>query len=484
MEEEEEKTESEYPEPDLPVPKVIDGKDEMNLAEFPLSAIADRLDPGLKTLSFEDQVWDNSRGEMVPRQLTITASDQYGLPTALDDEVILGLVQLSKMREFADRHVSFTRYQLIQLLGWRNESKTYERIEKSLNRWVGVTLYYKNAWWSKKDKCWVDEKFHILDNVTLYDKEKARKQSPPQPQLPLSSFTWNEVIFKSFRDGNLKGIDFDFFKSLESAVAKRLYRFLDKRFFHRSRWEFNLKEVSWEHIGISRNYDAANIKRKLLPGIRELEARGFLQPMEDTERFRKVRSGEWRVIFEKAQPKGEARPKAAADDSRLLIQALIQRGVTPSTAEQTVASFPAERIRRQLEVFDWLVSKKDPKVSRNPAGFLVSSIKSEYVAPRGFVSREEDERRQAQIAAKKRRAEERAKELADKEEAQHMAREGAIQTFWQALSAEERLRLEAEAIDQASSVQRELLGRGGSFATAARKSILDSFALRSLQEAA
>src|SRR2546426_799091 len=86
-------------------PKLPQGKDEMNLAEFPLCCIADRAQPDVKTLVFEDQVWDTSRGEKITRQLTITASDEYGLPTARDDEVLLGLVQLSKLNDFADRRV-------------------------------------------------------------------------------------------------------------------------------------------------------------------------------------------------------------------------------------------------------------------------------------------------------------------------------------------------------------------------------------------
>src|ERR1022692_764768 len=115
-------------------PKIVDGKDELNLAEFPLSAISDRLSPEQKTLTFEDRIWDESRGEVITRHLSITASDQHGLPTALDDEVILGLVQLSKLRHFSERSVPFTRYQLIQLLGWRDEGKSYERLETSLKR--------------------------------------------------------------------------------------------------------------------------------------------------------------------------------------------------------------------------------------------------------------------------------------------------------------------------------------------------------------
>jgi hypothetical protein len=480
-----ENTQTARNEPDLLPPRVIEGRDELNLAEFPLSAIADRLQPEQKTLVFEDRIFDESRGDMVTRQLTITASDQYGLPTALDDEVILGLVQISKMQDFQARKVSFTRYQLIQLLGWRDDSKSYERLEKSLNRWVGVTLYYKNAWWSKEDKCWVDEKFHILDNVTLFDREKARRAPPgKQAQLPLSTFTWNDVIFRSFKAGNLKSIDFDFLKNLESAISKRLYRFLDKRFYHRKRWEFNLKEVSWEHIGLSRNYDVGSLKRELLPAIRELEASGFLKAMSDQERFLKLRSGQWNVVFERARAAEMAIPKDSDSGREVLVKALIERGVSATTAEQTASSFSAETIRNQIEVFDWLVSKNDAKISKNPAGFLVSSIKGEYAPPRGFLDRNDEENRKAQAEARKRQNEERARKRAEREKAQREAREGAIQDFWQSLSEDERRRLEEEAFAQATQFQKDALTGEGPVSEAVRKSLLDSYALLLMKEAA
>lgn len=475
-------------EPDLQSPRAVQGKDELNLAEFPLSAIAERVDPDQKTLVFEDRIWDVSRNDMVTRQLTITASDQYGLPTALDDEVILGLVQISKLQAFSERRVSFTRYQLIQLLGWSDDGKSYERLEKSLNRWVGVTLYYKNAWWDKENQSWVDEKFHIIDNVTLYDREKAalrrRSGQPGQGTLPFSTFLWNDVLFRSFKAGNLKSLDFDFYKKLDSSIAKRLYRFLDKRFFHRSRWEFNLKEMSWEHVGLSRNYDTANLKRKMRPGIRELEVKGFLQPLSESERFRKIRSGDWRVIFEKARGDREAKDNRTDPPARALVDALVQRGVTPSTAEQTAATYPAESIMAQLEVFDWLVAKNDPKVSRNPAGFLISAIKSEYVPPKGFEGREARERKAKAAAERKRRDEERQRLARDAELARERAREEAIRDFWNAQSDDGRRAMEREALSQATAIEQEILDRGGHFAEATRKTLLDAYAMRLLQQAA
>ena len=129
---------------------------------------------------------------------------------------------------------------------------------------------------------------------------------------PLSSFVWNEIIFRSFQAGNLKGLDLEFYHTLKSAVAKRIYRFLDKRFYHRRERQFPLAQFAREHIGLSRGYDTAQLKRRLNPAIEELEGAGFLSPMPPTERFHQLRRGEWKVVFVRAarstKAKGAEKP--------------------------------------------------------------------------------------------------------------------------------------------------------------------------------
>lgn len=462
---------------DLMASRTTDGKDELNLVEFPLCTLAHRLRSDRKTLQFEDRVWDERRGATVPRQLTITGSDAYGLPTALDDEVLLGLIQLTKLRGFADRKVPFTRYQLIHILGWRNDSKSYERTEESLNRWTGVTLYYQNAWWNKARQCWVNEKFHVLDNVWLCHRvDRAAEVDQAEEHLPLSAFVWNEVVFRSFQAGNLKSIDFDFFKRLDSAIAKRLYRFLDKRFYHRKRWEFDLYELAWEHVGLARGYDTASLKRKLRRGIAELEVKGYLQPMADAERFRKVCSGQWRVTFaqsDSAPPPKE--PIACSDEADVLTGALVERGVASAAARETVRIFPPDQIKAQLEVFDWLMAGQDPKVSRNPPGFLVSAIKGDYAPPREFLSYQEQMRRKQTAREHWRRLRARQQAKADREQAEERERETRTQRYWQSLSEEEKSRIEQEALAQAPLFQRKLIDRGGTGGTVARKTVLASY---------
>jgi hypothetical protein len=469
---------------DLALPEIQpgEGKDELNLAEFPLAVISSRPQPDLKTLCFEDRVWDMSRSEMVTRKLIITASDEYGLPTALDEEVILGLVQLSKLQNFASRKVTFSRYQLIRLLKWRDESKSYERLEKALNRWVGVTLIYKNAWWSKEEECWVDEKFHILDNVTLFDKDRIRRKSKTGRSSQESSFIWNEVIFRSFKAGNLKSLDFDFFLRLKSSISKRLYRFLDKRFYRRHRWEFDLKELCWEHIGLSRNYDAANLKRRLKNAISELESVGYLKLLSEEERFKKVRSGEWRIFFEKETRTTQSRTPDRKPESNQdgLFKALTDRGITPLIASETIAKYPSDRISAQLEVFDWLMETGDSRVSKNPPGYLITSIRSEYLPPRGFLTKEEREKKALKEAERKQKLEEKRQREEERRLKREQAREDAIKDFWDSLSEEERSRTEEEAIENASVLQRDLIRKGGTLAQVTRKLILDDYALQML----
>ncbi len=355
------------------------GRDEMNFAEFPLAAISDRIPDDQKTLVFEDSIYDSGKDEMITRRLTISASDLYGLPTALDDEVIFGLIQLAKKNRFVDRKMTFTRYQLIQELRWRHEGRSYERLEKSLKRWLGVTLYYEKAWWDKDEQSWVDENFHILEQVTLYDQERRLKRlRSDHSELPLSSFTWNEVVFRSFQSGYLKTIDLDDYHRLESAVAKRMYRFLDKRFYHKSRWEFDLMEFACEHIGLSRNYDTGQLKRRLNPAIAELEAVGFLEPLSPAGRYVKIGRGKWQVVFTR-----QAAPKldAPSEEDATLIKRLSERGVTPSVAAELVRDYPNELIEMQVEVLDRLRQNKNRISIRNPAGYLVKSIRDGYLPP-------------------------------------------------------------------------------------------------------
>jgi hypothetical protein len=430
------------------------GRDELNLAEFPITLLSDRVPDGCKTLVFEDKVFDKQVGEMVSRKVTVTGSDAHGLPTAIDDEVLVALLQLTKLDGFRDPKVNFSRYEVLQVLGWKDVGKNYTRVEEALNRWIGVTLYYEKAWWDNEAKAWVDAKFHILDNVTMIS-PSDRKAMKRRNQLGLFSswFKWNEVVFKSFQADNLKKLDLDTYFNLKSSVAKRLFRFLDKRFYHSPRWEFDLEEFAFQHIGLSRSYDSGQIKAKLQPGLEELETEGFLEPLSREERYSKASKGLWRIIVIKAKgvAKVQANASPRAPELIELETDLVARGITPVTAADLAQNLPPERVRLKLEVFDWLLSNKDKRVMKSPSGYLVSSIRNDYSAPKGFESRTAREERLKADTEKRRLAE----ELKRRKEAESTAREEAdkekIQTHWASLPPAEQEALRQEALAKAPS---------------------------------
>lgn len=363
------------------------GKDELNLAEFPIAALTDRIPDGQTTLVFEDRL-EQRDGPPIIRRLTITGTAKHGLPTSLDDEVLVGLIQLTKRRNgFSEPKVSFSRYELIEILGWPQDGRSYRRIEEALHRWVGVVLIYENAWWDNEVKSWVDEDFHVLDNVSLYDRERrarvAKIKKGGKLPPPLSSFRWNEVIFRSFQTGNLKQLDLELYLRLRLPTTKRLYRFLDKRFYRRDRLEFDLRSLACEHIGMSRTYAPTELKRRLRPALEELEAVGFLEPLKDADRYAQIKRGTWRILLIRGPRCGGP---CQAEEPGHWVTALIERGVAARTAAELVEGIDHDYLRTKIEVFDWLIRNADKRVAKNPAGFLVASIREDYQPPAGYSS--------------------------------------------------------------------------------------------------
>ena len=452
-------------------------RDELNFAEFPLASLSTSLPKDQKTLEFNDEIFDKSVNKRVQRKLTITASDKYGLPTAMDDEVILGLIQLTGKSDFKDRRVFFTRYELLKLLNWPDTTRNYHRLEQSLNRWLGVTLYYEKAWWSKEEQSWVSEGFHILDHVQILDQERQRRSAKRNAdEAGKSSFVWNDIVFNSFKAGYIKQIDFEFYKDLESAVSKRLYRFLDKRFYQRQRLEFDLRPFCCDHIGLSKNYHNGELKRVLTPAIQELEALGYIEKASSEERFLRKARGEWSVVFVRA-----SKATAALAESSPLVQALIDRGISAPSARRIASQTASAKVEEKIALVDWLSARNDSRVQKNRAGFLYRAITEDFPLPEDYRKTQQQKQPQTKVVSINRRA------VAPKPPTEVSDR-ADIETFWNSLSAEERNRIEADLVLTATPFQKQHYQDGqkerGPLFQVVRQSIIDDYVRKMLSSSA
>lgn len=440
------------------------GRDELNIAEFPVALLGKRPPGNAKTLHFEDQVYDKSIGEYVTRKLTITGSDLLGLPTQFDDEVLLACIQLSKEQGFRDRKVEFTRYDLLRLLGRKVSGRSYQRVGESLDRWAGTLFISDKAWWDKESQCWVKDTFNVIDRVNLVEQEdidRRRRLGGDGPKS--SSFLWGDFMWRSFQAGNLKELDYEFWKSLRHAASKRLYRILDKRFYHRSVVTFDLHSLAYDKIGLSRSMHTGQIKEKLRPANEELEERGVCHG-----EFVQKERGKWEVVYTK-QGKQLTVTEPAADASPV-VAALEARGVSPRKAIQLAAEYPEERIRQKLQLFDWHSKQGQAK----QAGFLVKAIEDDYAVP------EELSRK-----AGTRRASRRQAEPAQAPAAVETSGDPRIEEFLAGLTAGERERLEQEALAAAAPfIQAKLRSyeqESSSRYDALRRSVLERFVAEQLE---
>jgi Replication initiator protein A len=432
----------------------VDTKDEMNLAEFPIALLTDRPPSDKTSLVYQDTIIDSSSNKTIARKLTITAPVEYGLPRGIDEDVIVALVQLTKLKNnFLSRKVRFTRTELIELLGWPYNGKSYERLTEALYRWTAATLAYENAWWVKEEKRWTSKIFHIIDDCEINDSRSTNSQH----ELLSSEIAWNETVFNSFVSGNLRDLDYRLYLRLEYSTSKRMFRFLDKRFYYGPTQRFDLKDFAFAHIGLSQTYakNVAKIKEKLSPAIAELTEAGFLEPMDDSERY--VKKGQvWEVVFKQKTCGIHNPPEEPATEPSPQVDELTRREVSAHSAAELVRNHPADfiPIETQIEAFDWLRERKDPRCSKSPAGYLVKSIRHNYALPEGFTSGAD---RQKQEEAKKeaaRKAEEMRKLKSD-QKAFEAHIESRIEQVWQSKTPEQRAHCEMMALSGASEADRE-----------------------------
>lgn len=425
-----------------------DGKDELNLAEFPLSLISRQASDSAKVLVFEDTVYDSETRTLVPRKVTISGSADCGLPSAADEEVLLALIQITKQQGFRSERVVFSRYHLLQILGWEDTGYYYNRVLNALNVWLGVNVKWHNAWRDyTKGTSWGNKGIVLIQDFEL--KRRDQKDSS-------SHITWARQLFESFQAGNLKGLDFGLYRALRNSIAKRMFRFLDKRFYNRETLTFDLATFAYEKIGMKRSYQLPNVKQQFRPAIEELEKIGFLKPMEEAQRYRKRRAGEWDVTFSRAEEENGQRPLPMEIDALPDVEnELVKRGVSRTRAKSLAARFPEAHIRSKLEEFDFRLSRGegDPLRPKNPGGYLAQAISEDYATPKGFKSKadQEQERREkeAQSAARKNQRAAKAKAEEDKMEAvrkAYLAKAQRAENYLASLLPEVREQVIADAL--------------------------------------
>ena len=435
------------------------GRDELNLAEFPLFHLARRIPSGQRELCFETTTTDRITNRPVRRAMRIVAGKELGLPTVRDADVLFALVLVGKQtNDLETSTVAFGLSQLCDLLGWPQNGKSYSRIEEAVRKWHSLDIYFETWFDRKRGRTRQLKGIHILDEFEI----NSRPGRGGQGDLPLCSCRFGDDFFANLAEGNIKRLNLDEYFGLSVPAAKQLYRFLDKRFHHSPTQSFELTTLAQEHVGLSKDYPPRKLKQKLAPAIAELVSIGFIEDAAAGERYEKTGHGAYRIHFRKCGP---AAPRPLPREDTPLVGELTGRGVTLSVARGLAADpdVSEDRIREKIELLDWLLSETPQKAPKNHGGWLADAIRKDFAPPAGFESRADRalrlERAAEQAAQKKEKAAARksAEQAAEDEaRAAHERRWEAVEIHLAALPPAERETLldDAIAASQLQSMRR------------------------------
>lgn len=288
----------------------------------------------------------------------------------------------------------------------------------------------------------------------------------------------NDIYMQVINGAMTRPLDYDYLKNLPPA-AQRFYELLSYRMYaalknDRPRAKLLYSEFC-TYAPLVRQYDR-NVVRPQMARIHAPHLKsGYLAAIDVQDTVDRDGRPDW-IMFYTPGPKARAEyrtftrrggptvlevepfalspaPTLPAPGPSPLETELIGRGITPAMAGELVRNHGEETIRAQIEQLDWLVEMKPKKVA-DPAAWLVAAIRNGHAAPKGFVSKSERERCEAD-----RRAQERAQAEQHRREreqaARDQARQQAVDAYLARLTTAERQALEAEVLARADAETRQ-----------------------------
>ena len=337
---------------------------EGNFEEHPYFRVGDR-NAGTGILEYHNELRTKD-GNILQQSWVVRAAHGRGLPGRYDQDVYVALLQLIDNKGLPkDGWVSFSVYELVELMGKRHSGREYGQVRESLQRLATTSIESRNAFYHKGRKAYVTDTFSLLTEVKLSEYEGPAGERKDRNRVHLSQY-----FVDSYNANYLKSIDVKFYWSLSSPIAKRLYRLIDKKRGGRRAWEVELFSLRGR-IPLSDYKYASKIKEKLAPAHEELISKGFLSRVG----YRKADGAEY-AAYDITEDFHVRRSAVAlrhlTSDEIFCVQRLLAEGMAREAAEEIVSVHGSSRAMRYVEALPY------QKNVRNPAGWLRRAIHEGY----------------------------------------------------------------------------------------------------------
>lgn len=423
---------------------------ETNFARLPIFPVGWR---GLAEEGVREHVFytTDDEGTRQRHRLIVSGDRRRGNLTPFDGTVFHALeahiTQIQRQEDVLPRVIPFTVYRLGQLLGYnklrgyeRTPGSAYGKIKAAIRR-IGATRFTsERSFWSKDTDDWVELDFSVYTSVVFRGERDNRGHYSEQCWVELHPLYHNNLVCQ-----NVKYYDYEYLLLL-SPLPARLYKLLSFKFYgvrrrNPTRRFYRVDYLNWcQTIPVRPQSGFAAAKRSLDAAH---------QHLIDTDTITEVRYGkpkkrDGRLTFNISYFVGErilremrgqfgsaalgdgvvqstvdqevipfSRPivslassTGSVDDNETelassgLVRLLEERGVASTQARTFVSEHPEDRIRRQIDHFDYMKSHQ-PGAIKNPGAWLNTAIKRNHKLPDGLrgaqEAREREEKREDRL---------------------------------------------------------------------------------------
>lgn len=340
---------------------------EVNLEEAPLFMFKRR-----ERSEDSTEAWNTvltKEGNRLEQYWKITAHRDFGLPGPLDQDVFVAVMTVVSRRGGIplDGRVSFTLYELLEVLGKTHAGKNYKDLRESLDRLSETSIYAENAFYSKEDEEFRSHRFRVW-SVHLSRKKRKGRASEHH------TLRFDDILVRSYNSSYLKSLDSDFYYGLHRPLARSLYKLIDVKRKGALSWSVELEGLR-QLLSMPESYKYPSaIKRQLDPAHRELVERGFLTRADFEERGRgpaKTSLVRYRVSQKFVRERSKPTPELT-DNDRYALDALVASGMWPQTAQDLVIKQGAAHCLHYVEALPYQEGVK------NPAGWLKTHIENAW----------------------------------------------------------------------------------------------------------
>jgi Replication initiator protein A len=340
---------------------------EVNLEEAPLFMFK-RRDRREESTEVRNIVL-NKDGDRLEQYWRITAHRDFGLPGPQDQDVFVAVMTVVSRRGGIppDGRVSFTLYELLEILGKTHAGKNYDDLRDSLDRLSETSIYAENAFYSKEDE---DFRSHRFRMWSVHFSRKKRKGRASEHHI----LRFDDILVRSYNASYLKSLDSDFYYGLRRPLARSLYKLIDNKRKEALSWSVELEGLR-QLLSMPESYKYPSaIKRQMEPAHRELVEKGFLSRADFEERGRganKANMVRYRVSQRFVRERSRPIPELS-DGERFATDALVARGMWAQAARDLVVKHGAGHCLHYVEALPYQEGVK------NPAGWLRTHIENAW----------------------------------------------------------------------------------------------------------